>query len=49
MAVGSTAPSLILNTTPESDTANVVNLANQIGMQAAGTYTPYGSANPNPI
>jgi hypothetical protein len=49
LATGSTAPALILNTTPASDTANVVNLTNEIKMETAGTYTPFGSANPNPI
>jgi hypothetical protein len=49
LAVGTTSPALILTTTPASDTANVVNLTNEINMEVSKTYTPYGSANPNPI
>ena len=46
---GSTAPGLILTVTPAADANNVDNLTNEITQMAAGSYTPYGSANPNVI
>jgi hypothetical protein len=49
LAIGSSAPALVLNTTPASDAANVQNLANQVVQMNAGSYTPYGSANSNVI
>ena len=45
----STKPGLVLTTSPASDTANVEILTSKIDQMVAGTYTPYGSAYPNPI
>jgi hypothetical protein len=44
LAIGSTKPVLVLETSPAADTNNVVNLTQEIKGITAGSFTPQGSA-----
>jgi hypothetical protein len=44
LGIGSTAPGVILNATPVSDTSNVINLTSEVNQMINGRFTPVGSA-----
>ena len=44
LAQGSTAPGVVLNATPVSDTSNVINLTSEVNQMINGTFVPVGSA-----